>query len=45
MALEELTDGGYGYHSLWKNIPEYMMVDVEKIRRGVDSESQMPDLE
>jgi protein tyrosine/serine phosphatase len=40
MALEELTDGGYGYHPLWKNIPTYMAaVDVEKIRRGVDSES------
>ncbi|AMP14229.1 tyrosine-protein phosphatase [Collimonas pratensis] len=40
MALEELTDGGYGYHSLWKNIPKYMAtVDVEKIRRGVNSES------
>lgn len=37
-ALEELTDGGYGYHALWKNIPAYMAaVDVEKIRRGVES--------
>ncbi|PFH11819.1 tyrosine phosphatase family protein [Collimonas sp. PA-H2] len=39
-ALEELTEGGYGYHSLWKNIPKYMAaVDVEKIRRGVDSKN------
>lgn len=37
-ALEELTDGGYGYHSLWKNIPKYMdAVDIEKIRAGVES--------
>ncbi|MFZ6767342.1 dual specificity protein phosphatase family protein [Undibacterium sp. Di26W] len=35
-ALEELTKGGYGYHSLWKNIPEYLRkVDIEKIRQGV----------
>jgi protein tyrosine/serine phosphatase len=37
-ALKELTDGGYGYHSLWKNIPKYMnTVDIEKIRIGVES--------
>ncbi|HWX02319.1 tyrosine-protein phosphatase [Collimonas sp.] len=35
-ALEELTEGGYGYHSLWKNIPKYMAaVDIEKIRTAV----------
>jgi protein tyrosine/serine phosphatase len=36
-ALEELTKGGYGYHSMWKNIPEYLQkVDIEKIRKGVE---------
>lgn len=36
-ALEELTKGGYGYHSMWKNIPEYLQkVDIEKIRAGVN---------
>lgn len=36
-ALEELTQGGYGYHSMWKNIPDYLRrVDVEKIRQGVN---------
>ncbi|MFZ6720871.1 dual specificity protein phosphatase family protein [Undibacterium sp. Ji49W] len=35
-ALEELTKGGYGYHSLWKNIPDYLhKVDIDKIRQAV----------
>lgn len=37
-ALDELQNGGYGYHALWKNIPAYLhAVDVEKIRRLVGS--------
>lgn len=37
-ALDELLNGGYGYHALWKNIPVYLhSVDVEKIRRLVES--------
>jgi protein tyrosine/serine phosphatase len=37
-ALEELTQGGYGYHAVWKNIPEYLRdVDIEKIRRAVEA--------
>ncbi len=36
-ALDELQNGGYGYHALWKNIPPYLRgVDVEKIRQLVD---------
>ncbi len=36
-ALEELMKGGYGYHSMWKNIPEYLKnVNIEKIREGVN---------
>jgi protein tyrosine/serine phosphatase len=36
-ALQELTEGGYGYHALWKNIPTYLRaVDVEKIRTAVE---------
>lgn len=32
-AIEELTKGGYGYHSVYKNIPEYLMkADIEKMR-------------
>lgn len=37
-ALDELVNGGYGYHSLWKNIPAYLkQVDVEKVRRAVEA--------
>ena len=36
-ALEELMKGGYGYHSMWKNIPEYLKnVNIDKIREGVN---------
>jgi protein tyrosine/serine phosphatase len=36
-ALQEMTQGGYGYHAVWKNIPTYINdVDVEKIRRAVE---------
>jgi hypothetical protein len=37
-ALDEMQNGGYGYHTMWKNIPVYLRdVDVEKIRRLVES--------
>ncbi len=35
-AIEELTKGGYGYHSMYKNISEYIRrVDVEKVKKEV----------
>ena len=35
-ALQELTDGGFGYHSMWKNIIEYVKsVDVENLRAAI----------
>ncbi|MFZ3004094.1 MAG: dual specificity protein phosphatase family protein [Undibacterium umbellatum] len=35
-AMEELINGGYGYHSMWRNIPKYLKkVNIEKIREGV----------
>lgn len=38
-ALDELQNGGYGYHAVWKNIPPYLMaLDVENIRRRVENE-------
>jgi len=38
-ALDELLHGGYGYHSMWKNIPSYIKhADVEKIKSAVDKE-------
>lgn len=35
-ALAELTGGGFGYHAMWKNIPDYLArVDVAKLRNAV----------
>jgi protein tyrosine/serine phosphatase len=35
-ALDELTAGGYGYHSVWKNILRYVRsADVEKLRAAI----------
>ena len=32
-ALQELTDGGFGYHSMWKNIIEYVRsADVDRLK-------------
>ncbi len=39
-AIEEMTKGGYGYHSIWKEIIEYVReLDVDKIKReaGLDA--------
>ncbi len=39
-ALTELIDGGYGYHSMWKNIVRYVRsVDVAKLREEIESGS------
>ena len=36
-AVRELTDGGYGFHKMWTNIPRYLRkVDIGKIRKRVD---------
>jgi len=33
-AIDELVHGGYGYHAVYDNIPEYLeRVDLEEIRR------------
>jgi protein tyrosine/serine phosphatase len=35
-ALAELTDGGYGYHAMWRNILRYVSsADVEKLRAAI----------
>lgn len=35
-ALNELLNGGFGFHEYYKNIPEYIKnVDVEKIKEGI----------
>ena len=37
-ALSELTDGGFGYHSIWRNIPKYILnADIEKIKQAIQS--------
>lgn len=36
-ALDELLNGGYGHHTVWKNIPKYIRsADAEKIRKAVE---------
>lgn len=38
-ALKELTEGGFGYHSMWRNIPRYIeSADVEKLRAEIARE-------
>jgi protein tyrosine/serine phosphatase len=35
-AIKELTEGGYGFHSIWTNIIDYIKnVDIEKIKAEV----------
>ena len=37
-ALKELTEGGYGYHSMWRNILRYVRsADVDKLRAEIAS--------
>jgi protein tyrosine phosphatase (PTP) superfamily phosphohydrolase (DUF442 family) len=33
-ALREMTEGGYGYHPLWKNLTRFLQdLDIESVRR------------
>jgi protein tyrosine/serine phosphatase len=37
-ALDEVKEDGYGFHSLWRNIPRYMNdVDIDALRLAVDT--------
>jgi protein tyrosine/serine phosphatase len=39
-ALDELVDGGYGFHRVWKNIKSYVLsADVSRLRAALDSAS------
>jgi protein tyrosine/serine phosphatase len=39
-ALKELTDGGFGYHSMWKNIIKYVRTaDVDALKASIASSS------
>jgi protein tyrosine/serine phosphatase len=43
-ALAELVDGGYGFHSMWKNIKRYVLsADVSRLRASIDSTSTVTD--
>jgi len=45
-ALREMTEGGFGYHAVWRNLPTYLEgLDVEAIRRraGLPAKPQPPD--
>jgi protein tyrosine/serine phosphatase len=34
-AIEEMTKGGFDFHSIWKNLPNYIRkLDVEEIKRN-----------
>ena len=40
-AVREMTDGGYGFHSVWTNLVEYVQkTDVEKLRALVKKKDQ-----
>jgi len=43
-ALAELTEGGYGYHSLWSNILRYVhTADIEKLRAAIGAPDHSAD--
>jgi hypothetical protein len=34
-AIEEMTKGGFSYHSFWRNLPDYVRkIDIEEIKRA-----------
>ena len=38
-AIDELKNGGYGYHAVWKNIESYLKrVDVAALRAQIEQE-------
>jgi protein tyrosine phosphatase (PTP) superfamily phosphohydrolase (DUF442 family) len=35
-AIDEMIYGGYGFHYIWKNLPDYLMrLDIEKLKQQV----------
>lgn len=42
-AIEEMLEGGYGYHSIWKDIITFLeTVDVEELRRTLRANAALP---
>jgi tyrosine-protein phosphatase SIW14 len=38
-AIEEMTKGGFGYHNIWQNLPNYVRkLDVEEIKHNLGLE-------
>ena len=36
-ALEEMTDGPFGFHSVWRGLPKFIReLDVEKLREELE---------
>jgi tyrosine-protein phosphatase SIW14 len=36
-AVEEMTKGGFGFHSIWQNLPDYVQkLDIEEIIRNAE---------
>ena len=34
-AIEEMTQGGFGFHEIWKNLPKYIRkLDIDELRRS-----------
>jgi protein tyrosine/serine phosphatase len=37
-ALDELQNGGFGFHTIWRNIRRYLeRVDIDELRRKIDA--------
>ncbi len=37
-AIREMTEGGYGFHKIWKNLPRWIeKLDIESIRQEMDT--------
>ena len=40
-ALDEMTEGGFGFHSVWKNLPKLIeKLDVDKVKRDAGLEKE-----
>jgi protein tyrosine/serine phosphatase len=40
-AIEEMTKGGFGFHSLWKNLVDYIRnLDIDEIKSLTDTKNQ-----
>jgi protein tyrosine/serine phosphatase len=43
-AIQEMRDGGYGFHEIWKNLPEWIEeLDIESIRKELNISVAAPE--